>query len=59
MTDDKAQRGAQDRSRINMQERYEVEYWTEKFGVSKERLAAAVAKVGPAVKAVEAELNKK
>ena len=57
MADDKTQRGPADSSRINMSEDYEVRYWTEKFGVSKEELEAAVKKVGNSAKAVEAELG--
>lgn len=38
ISDDKANRGAQDRSRISLSEDYEVRYWTEALGVSKERL---------------------
>jgi hypothetical protein len=35
-----------------------VAYWAQKFGVSKERLAEAVRKIGHSAKAVEAELSK-
>ena len=37
MTDDRTNRGAQDRSRISFEEDYEVMHWTKKFGVSRER----------------------
>jgi hypothetical protein len=46
MADDPKKRGAQDRTRINMHEDYEVRYWTKALGVTRERLAEAVAKVG-------------
>ena len=46
MADDLKDRGAQDRSRINVNEDHEVRYWTQKWGVSKEQLTAAVQKVG-------------
>jgi uncharacterized protein DUF3606 len=46
-----------DRSRISLSEDYEVRYWSEKFCVSKERLAAAVKKVGNSADAVERELK--
>ena len=46
MADDRTLRGAADRSRINMQEDYEVRYWTQKWNVSREQLAAAVREVG-------------
>ena len=57
MADDKSNRGAQDRSRINMSEEYEVRYWTEKSGVSKEELQRAVERVGASAKAVEQEVR--
>ena len=37
MADDLKNRGAQDRSRVNIHEDYEVQYWTKKWGVSKEQ----------------------
>lgn len=58
MADDKTNRGPQDRSRINLSEDYEVRYWTEKFGVSKAQLEAAVRKVGASADAVEMELRR-
>jgi hypothetical protein len=45
-----------DLSRINLMEPDEVQYWADKFGVSKERLSEAVAKVGHSVDAVRQEL---
>jgi hypothetical protein len=59
MADDKTKRGAQDRTRVNMSEDYEVEYWTSKWGVSRDQLAAAVKKVGPMAADVAKELGKK
>ncbi len=46
MADDRSIRGGADRTRINMHEDYEVRYWTEKWNVSREQLAAAVREVG-------------
>lgn len=57
MADDKTDRGPQDRSRIALGEDYEVEYWTGKFGVSKERLEDAVKAVGSSAHAVEQHLK--
>lgn len=57
MADDKTLRSPQDRSRIALGEDYEVRYWTEKFGVSKDRLAEAVKAVGNSVDAVERNLK--
>ena len=56
MSDDKSQTGGQDRKRISLSEDYEVRDWSEKFGVSEERLRAAVEKVGSRAEDVEREL---
>jgi hypothetical protein len=58
MSDDRSKQGTQDRTRINTSEDYELRYWSEKFGVSQERLKQAVQKVGNSVSAVEKELNR-
>jgi hypothetical protein len=50
--------GSPDRDRINVNEDYELQYWTEKFGVSTDRLKEAVETVGTSVKAVQEYLNK-
>ena len=42
MPDDLTNRGPQDRSRISLLEPHEVQYWADKFNVSKERLSEAV-----------------
>jgi len=47
MSDDKSKTGSPDRDRINVHEDYEVRYWTQKFGVSAEKLKAAVTAAGP------------
>lgn len=57
MSDDKTNRAPQDASRINLSEDYEVQYWTNRFGVSKDRLRSTVDKVGVSVDAVAKELN--
>lgn len=56
MTDDKTDRGPQDRSRISLGEDYEVRYWTEALGVSRERLEGVVGRVGNSADAVREEL---
>ena len=58
MVDDLRDRGPGDRRRVNIHEDYEVRYWTEKWGVSKERLAEAVRKAGVSAAAVARELGK-
>ena len=57
MSDDRTKVGSPDRDRINLHEDYEVQYWSKRFGVTRERLKAAVAAVGPTAKAVEAHLK--
>lgn len=42
MPDNKQKTGPQDSLRINTGEAYEVRYWTEKFGVTAEKLKEAV-----------------
>lgn len=58
MSDDKTKRGPADRSRINVNEPYELAYWTHELGVSEKTLREAVAKVGVMVTAVRAYLKK-
>jgi len=57
MPDDKRKKSPQDRNRINLSEDYEVQYWSKKFGVTPDRLRAAVQKVGPSRESVERELK--
>ena len=59
MADNKSNRGAQDRSRINVNEDYELRYWTKTLGVSEDELRAAVQKHGTSAEAVRNGLNKK
>jgi 3-oxoacyl-[acyl-carrier-protein] synthase III len=54
--DDLKKTGFQDRSKINMHEPHEVQYWTKHLGISKEQLQKAVDKVGNAAAAVKKEL---
>lgn len=58
MADDRTLRAPQDSSRIAMGEDYEVRYWTEKFGVSQERLQEAVDSVGNSADAVAKYFSK-
>ena len=58
MADDRTQVGPQDRTRINVNEDYELRYWSERFGVSQQKLKEAVAEVGVSASAVEAHLKK-
>ena len=58
MVDDKINRVQPDRSRINMEEDYEVKYWIKHLDVSREELQRAVDKVGNSASAVRKELGK-
>jgi len=49
-------RGGRDRARINLGEASEAEYWAKSLGISAERLAAIIEKVGDRVEAVRAEV---
>ena len=57
MADDPSKKGRPDRDRINIEEDYEVRYWSEQLGVSREQLQSAVAKVGPMLKDVRDHLQ--
>lgn len=46
MSDDTAQRGSADRSRINVNQEHEVRYWTQTLGVSEDELRRVVGEVG-------------
>jgi hypothetical protein len=46
-----------DRNRISLKEDYEVRYWTERLGVSREELARAVNEVGNSAEAVRKHLR--
>jgi len=59
MSDDKKQAGAADRSRINVNEDYELRDWSRRFNVTPEQLKAAVKAVGPSAAAVEKQLRGK
>ena len=58
MSDNLQDRGAQDRSRINVNEPWEVRHWTQEFGVSEAELREAVAAAGVSVSAVRRHLGK-
>jgi hypothetical protein len=58
VADDKTLRGPQDASRVSMSEDYEVDYWTQRFGVSRDELQRAVDAVGNGVDAIETHLSK-
>jgi hypothetical protein len=57
MADDRTLRSPQDKARVAMGEDYEVRYWTERFGVSRDRLQQAVDEVGNSAEAIERHLK--
>ena len=57
MADDLRQTGKPDDQRINVDQDHELSYWSNKLGVSRDKLREAVAKAGPMVKNVERELR--
>jgi len=58
MSDNLNNRGPQDRSRINLHEKWEVEYWTKELGINEEELAQAVKQAGSSAAAVRRHLGK-
>jgi hypothetical protein len=59
MGDDRKIRDYRDKTRINMNEDYEREYWKQHFGVSGQQLAGAVRAVGVSVAKVQDYIMKK
>lgn len=59
MSDDKSKAGPADAKRINVNEAYEVRYWTGALGVSEEQLREAVKRAGVMADDVRAELRRK
>jgi hypothetical protein len=57
MADDLKQTGKADDARINVDQDHEVNYWSEKLGVSRGQLRSAVARAGPMVKDVREHLQ--
>jgi hypothetical protein len=58
MSDDLSNHGPRDRERVNVHEDWELNYWSKKFGVSKDQLKATAQKVGVMAKDVEKQLKK-
>ena len=59
MSDDKTNRGPQDRARINVHEPYELSYWSKTLGVSPERLRQLVQTYGVSANTIKQVLGKK
>ena len=58
MADDKSKRGTEDRIRINVNEAYELQYWSTQLGVSTQALRKSVDRVGPIGEGSEARSGK-
>ncbi|MFK3737612.1 DUF3606 domain-containing protein [Massilia sp. TN1-12] len=58
MSDNLNNRGPQDRSRISLSEKWEVQYWTKELNVTEEQLQQAVKQAGNSVNAVREHLAK-
>jgi hypothetical protein len=58
MADDLKRRQPEDATRVNVNESWEVKYWTNRFGVTETKLRQAVNAVGVSASKVEAWLKK-
>jgi hypothetical protein len=58
MADDPQQRHQQDRTRINVEQDYEVRYWTREFGITEDELKQAVRAAGTQVETVRRYLDR-
>ena len=59
MADSLNERGPQDRTRINVNEDWEVRYWSKELGVSENRLRELVKQHGVSADAVRRALGKR
>lgn len=59
MSDNLQDRGAQDRSRIALGEKHELDYWTRALGCTREELEEAVKAVGSSAAAVREHLSRR
>lgn len=57
MADDPKKPDSQDRTRINLSEEHEVQYWSERVGLTPERLREVVNEVGNSVERVREKLG--
>jgi Protein of unknown function (DUF3606) len=55
--DDLTKKGPADRSKINLHEAWEVDYWTKELGASKSELQRVIWKVGNSAAAIRRELG--
>lgn len=57
MPDDLTRRKPEDTTKINVNQSWEIEYWTKKLSVTEQQLRTAVNAVGPLVKDVKRYLG--
>jgi hypothetical protein len=57
MSDDLRKRGPEDRSRINVNEPWELKYWSKTLGVTPDRLKEVIRQVGTRTEDVEQYLS--
>lgn len=53
MSDDLEITQPEDSAKVNVEQDWELDYWSKSFGVSKEAILQAAKKVGPSVAAVK------
>jgi hypothetical protein len=58
MSDDLNKKRPQDASKVNVNEKWELAYWSKKFAVTPQKLKDAVRAVGPVATAVKKHLSK-
>jgi hypothetical protein len=58
VSDDETKIASQDPEQISLAEDYEIAYWRKRLGVSDDRIAEAVRRVGLSAAAVEAQLRR-
>jgi hypothetical protein len=58
MSDNKSKMAPQDAARINVNEDYELQYWTKELSVSEDQLRELVKRHGVSASAVRAALGK-
>jgi hypothetical protein len=59
MSNDSLQHAEVDNAKINVHESREVAYWMKEFGVSEEKLVAAVMAAGVSVRSIRHHLGRK
>jgi len=58
MEHDAATQGERSQDRVSLDDERDVQYWTKRLGVTKEKLQRAVERAGPALASVEEYLDR-